>query len=86
MNGFLGAMPNQAMWDHFGATPRLLPEVAAEGSRIWYVESWWEPWNIPPMVKDMRRWLNEHGRAIESKQFDGLSVTLFELRHPIGQN
>jgi len=85
LSGFLGAMPKRTMWDHFGATPKLLPEVAAKGPRLWYVESWWEPWSIPPMVLDYRRWLESHGRTVERKQFDGLSVTLFELKGAAGQ-
>ncbi len=83
--GFLGTMPNRAMWDHFGVTPLMLPEVAAQGSRMWYVESWWEPWSLPPIVQNMRRWLEEHGRAVELRQFDGLTVTLFELGRGVGQ-
>ncbi len=81
--GFLDALPKRALWDHFGVTPSMLPEVAAQGSRMWYVESWWEPWSIPQHVQNMRRWLEEHGRVVEHRQFDGLTVTLFELRHEV---
>ncbi len=85
LTGFLGTLPKPALWDHFGVTPRMLPEVAARGTRMWYVESWWDPWNIPPHVQNMRRWLEAHGRAVEQKQFDGLTVTLFELRHEVAK-
>jgi hypothetical protein len=79
LRGFLDALPSPALWDNFGVTPRMLPEVAAERARMWYVESWWEPSSIPPPVHNLRRWLEEHGRAVELRQFDGLTVTLFEL-------
>ncbi len=85
LTGFLTALPRPAMWENLGTLPRMLPEVAAEGRRMWYVETWWEPWEIPPQVQNMRRWLEEHGRAIEMRQFDGITVTLFELKHEAKQ-
>ena len=84
LTGFLDTLPNKTLWDNFGVTPRMLPEVAAEGPRMWYVESWWEPSEIPPHVRDMRRWLEGHGRAVDRQQFDGVTVTLFELSHGTG--
>jgi hypothetical protein len=81
LTGFLNALPNRTMWENLGSVPRMLPEVAAEGRRMWYVETWWEPWEIPTHVQNMRRWLEEHGRKIETRQFDGITVTLYELRN-----
>ena len=48
---------------------------------MWYVETWWEPWEVPPHVQDMRRWLEAHGRQVDFRQYDGITVTLFELKH-----
>ncbi len=79
--GFLNALPNPRMWENLGMIPRMLPEVAAEGKRMWYVETWWEPWEVPPHVQDMRRWLEAHGRQVDFRQYDGITVTLFELKH-----
>ena len=81
LTGFLDALPNRTLWENLGAIPRLLPEVTADAKRLWYVESWWEPWEIPPHVQNLRHWLEEHGEAIDFKQFDGVSVTLFQLKH-----
>jgi len=76
--GFLNALPNRGMWDNLGTIPRMLPEVAAEGKRMWYVETWWEPWDIPPHVKEFRNWLDAHGRKADFQQFDGITLTLYE--------
>lgn len=77
LQGFLDALPKPALWDAYGALPVRLEEATASAARVWWVESWWEPFEIPKSVVAMRGWLDGHFRKAELHRFDGLTVTLY---------
>jgi hypothetical protein len=74
LRGFLDGIPSDTLWRNYGALP-VRAEQAVEGARrVWFVESWWEPFATPPIVIRMREWMDKHFICEESREFDGISV------------
>lgn len=79
LEGFIGAFPNQVLWDYHGVTPLPLEEAAAGARRIWYVESWWDFRALPAHVLHMREWLEARGDTLEEHRLDAVTVTLLGM-------
>jgi len=79
--GFLQALPNEALWERYHAIPVRAELATKSARRIWLVESWWEPFDPPSIVKDLRDWLDSHFTRESSRAFDGVAVYLY-VRSP----
>lgn len=76
----LRSYPDPDMWETIGFMPRPAEEIAQDATRIWYVESWWDVGETIPRMHETRAWLDARGTLIETRDFDGLTVFLYELR------
>lgn len=78
VKGSLDAYPNLGVWNQYNFFPTL-PEAGIAGAqRVWYVESWWEPFDILPYVYGKRRWLQERYAEKGEWPFFGIVVYLYE--------
>ena len=82
LTGFLAAYPKPAIWNTYGCLPMYVQGIAPAARRLWLVESWWEPFDLNPLVINIRRWLDEHMTRTETKSFDGLTVYLYDNPAP----
>ena len=65
------------LWERYHAVP-VRAEIATKNARrIWLVESWWEPFELPPQVLQLRGWLDSHFTRELSRAFDGVTVDLY---------
>ncbi|NUM55997.1 MAG: glycosyltransferase family 39 protein [Candidatus Hydrogenedentes bacterium] len=77
--GMIAAYPHESVWEHAGALPARIDEVAGNCERIWYVDSWWEPFQPPPWHVFYRPWLVRHGVVRFDKQYFGVRLGLFDI-------
>jgi len=78
VTGAINAYPNLAVWEHHDFLPTMAEEGIAGARRVWYVESWWEPFDISPHVFEKRRWLDAHYTRKGEWPFFGIVVYLYE--------
>jgi hypothetical protein len=81
LRGFLQALPNEALWERYHAVPVRAEQATKNAQRVWLVESWWEPFELPPQVLQLRDWLDSHFTRESSRAFDGVAVYLY-VRSP----
>ena len=79
--GFLQSLPNEALWERYHAIPVRAEQATKNAQRVWLVESWWEPFELPPQVVQLRDWLDSHFTRESSRAFDGVTVYLY-VRSP----
>ncbi|MBM3289461.1 MAG: hypothetical protein FJY92_04850 [Candidatus Hydrogenedentes bacterium] len=75
----IASYPHEVLWERSGALPVRIDVVAARHDRMWYIESWWEPFDPPPWNVYYRAWLQRHGVIGPDEQFDGVGLTLFDF-------
>ena len=80
--GFLASYPNEAMWEHFGIMPVRIETATRNAERVWYVESWWEPFDLHPSCIAMRDWLDKHFTKEGAVPFYGITLYRYAKRHP----
>lgn len=76
--GFLQALPCENLWNTYGVLPVMIDDAVRGAQRVWHIQSWWEPGQIPPHVYAMGDWLAAHFQRRELVQFDGVSVALYD--------
>lgn len=81
LEGFLNAYPNPTLWNTYGAMPVRIDEYTQSAPRVWWIESWWEPFDIPPHLVSMRGWMDGHFPRADIHRFDGVTVYLYD-RNP----
>lgn len=77
--GMLDAYPHESVWEHAGALPVRIDEVARDYGRMWYVDSWWEPFSPPPWHPYYRPWLVRHGVMELEEGYFGVRLGLFDF-------
>ena len=75
--GLLRSYPNEPMWERLGFFPVRIEPAIERARRIWLVQSWWEPFDLDPLSRQLRAWLDGHCIREERKPFDGLTVYLY---------
>ncbi len=78
VTGAINAYPNLALWKHYDFLPTMAEEGIGGARRVWYVESWWEPFDISPHVFDKRRWLDARYARKGEWPFFGIVIYLYE--------
>lgn len=78
VTGILRSYPNASLWRRTGFFPVRVESVTATAKRIWLVTSWWEPFELDPLSKQLRGWFDGHCLRTQRKPFDGLTVHLYE--------
>jgi hypothetical protein len=76
--GILRSYPHLSVWERTGFFPVRVESVTETARRLWLVTSWWEPFDLDPLSKELRGWLDDHCLRMERKPFDGLTVRLYE--------
>jgi hypothetical protein len=79
--GFLSAYPHPTMWTRMGMMPVRLDAALRQGAPLWYVESWWEPYDRPPHCNLYRAYLDHHFVQTERSAFFGVTVYRYDT-HP----
>jgi len=62
--------------------PHLLDELIAEKQRVWYVDSWWRAGEEDGVAQQTLDVLRQRGREVSRRDFDAVTVYLFELNSP----
>jgi hypothetical protein len=75
--GILRGYPDTTMWETTGYLPARIESVVRTARRLWLVESWWEPFDLDPLSRQLVGWLNAHCIREERKPFDGVTVYLY---------
>jgi hypothetical protein len=75
--GSLDAYPRPAAWRYYDFYPTMAEEGIRGARRVWYVESWWEPFDIAPHVYEKRRWLEARYPLAGEWRFFGMDICLF---------
>lgn len=76
--GLLRGLPNELVWERVGFFPVRIESVTETAKRLWLVTSWWEPFDLDPLSKELRGWLDGHCLRKERRPFDGLTVYFYE--------
>lgn len=83
LEGYLSAYPDEAACGFAGTLPRPIGEAVGNARQVWYVESWWEPFDKPPdftsYCDSYRNWLNERYTLMERKEFFGIVVYRYRV-------
>lgn len=74
----LASYPDEQMWETIGFLPRHGDWFLEESNRVWYVESWWEYGKRFPRLDEYQAWFDEHAELVETREFDGITVSLYE--------
>lgn len=77
--GMLASYPDEELWEKTGWLPVRIEEAIAGAKRVWFVESWWEPDELPPLARELRRWLDAQAVRIDHVRFDRIAVYLYSL-------
>ena len=86
VQGHLKGFPDLKTWESVGFLPVRIEDVSDPAKRVWYVQSWWEPEDPAPLVHELRAWYDAHGVRIDRREFDGLTVFLFDLNPALRAN
>jgi len=76
--GIMRSYPNVSLWERTGFFPVRVESVTATAKRLWLVTSWWEPFELDPLSKQLRGWFDGHCLRKERRAFDGLTVYLYK--------
>ncbi len=78
----LASVPTAALWQLHGVMPVSIESALENRSRLWLVESFWEPFSPARELAVVRRWLDAHYQRLDSQVFYGLRVYLYDLQSP----
>lgn len=78
-DGLVISYPNRTIWERIGAMPERLDSVASKAKRIWFVVSWWEPFEIPDAARLYTGWLDHHAKRIERQPYFGVTLYLYDV-------
>ena len=78
VEGFLAAYPHPAIWEALDMMPTRLDAAIRPGYPLWFVESWWEPFQPPPEAALYRTYFDQQFLRIESRVFFAVSCFLYD--------
>ena len=76
--GLLRSYPDEDLFSKLGFLPRRIEDIVQDSTRVWYVQSWWEPFDPIPLAYEYRAWLDAHLQRQDQREFDGINVYLYE--------
>ncbi len=77
LRGFVLSLPAENLWNRYGITPVPAESATKNATRVWFVESWWEPFQHPPSVLNLKAWFDAHFTLTDACVFDGVTVYLY---------
>lgn len=78
IQGFLGSLPSADLWEQMDLMPVRLEEAVRGATGVWYVESWWEPFDPPRHYALYREFLDHHFLLTEQHTFFGVTVYRYD--------
>ena len=82
--GLLSSFPSRSIWQHIGALPQRIESVAHRAKRVWLIESWWEPFDVPDAARLYTGWLDHHAKRIERQSYFGVTLSLYDVESARG--
>lgn len=78
VQGFIDAYPSPRLWQNLGLIPVPADTLEFNTNTFWLVISWWEPFEIHPMVYELESWFHERFIEIDRKEFFALTLIRFQ--------
>lgn len=83
---YIDTFGNVSLLDKHGLMPVPVAEATKHARRVWFTESYGVTFEYKPQTEPIRAWLDTHWNAVERHTFDGLYVTLYERKEPMGES
>lgn len=77
--GVLASYPDEDVWEAIGWIPQRMEKAIDGAQRVWYVSSWWDPFDHVPIVCQFRDWFDAHAIRMDRAQFDGIATYLYDF-------
>ncbi len=71
--------PDKQIYINNHHLPYLLDDLIADKKRVWYIDSWWRASEADGVARDTIERLRTRGVELDRRQFDAVTVYLFEL-------
>jgi hypothetical protein len=72
------AYPDEELFVTAGALPSLIDEKTPEEIRFFYIQSWWQPYNMDAVSLALAQHLDNRFLRIDQQRFDGQTVYVYE--------
>jgi len=72
------AYPDLELFETAGALPFLIDEKAPADRQFFYIQSWWQPYNLDALSVALAQHLDNRFVRIDQKRFDGQTVYVYD--------
>ncbi|MBX7259982.1 MAG: glycosyltransferase family 39 protein, partial [Candidatus Hydrogenedentes bacterium] len=82
--GLVSSFPARTLWERIGAMPERIDTIVPRAKRIWFVVSWWEPFEVPSTANLYVGWLDHHAKRVERESYFGVTLYLYDVESTRG--
>jgi hypothetical protein len=83
VDGFIGAYPNQPLWESLDMIPVPVTDLNLNVPSFWLVLSWWEPFEPPQDIINLEHWFQERFTEVDRQSFFAVTLLRFKQQNSV---